>query len=237
MHVRQVRAFLEIVDSGTLAAASPRLHVTQPALSRQIDALEQELRVSLFERSGRKVRLTSEGEHLLGECRQLHANFLALIEKARMLSSGASGLLRVGASATAIETFLADFLVGYRERRPGVDIHLVEAAGLRLKTILNSGEVDLAIFPGSDPEFEQREHCPVCNLAIVPQSHRLADRKVIEIEELAGEPLLLLNQEYVTRRWLTRLAVPRDCTRACVWKARCRAPSMRLRAVGSESPL
>lgn len=201
MNIRQLRAFLEIVDTGTLAAASQRLHVSQPALSRQIDALEHELKVSLFERSGRTLRLTSEGEHLLRECRQVHADFLALSERARMLRSGTAGLLRIGASPTATEAFLAEFLVGYRERRPSVDIHLVEAAGLKLTSILKSGEVDLAIFPGGDPEFEQREHCPVCNLAIVPLSHRLADQKVIEIEDLAGEPLLLLSQDYVTRRW------------------------------------
>ena len=201
MNMRQIRAFLEIVDSGTLAIASTRLNVSQPALSRQIDALEHELRVSLLEPSGRKVKLTPEGAYLLDQCRQLHAGFLALIERARSLTSELAGLLRIGVSPTATEAFLADFLAGYRERWPKIDIHLIEAAGSKLKEALSSGEVDLAIFPGGDAAFQQRELYPVCDLAIIPTRHRLGRQGTVEVVDLAGEPLLLLSQDFVTRQW------------------------------------
>jgi DNA-binding transcriptional LysR family regulator len=201
MNIRQIRAFLEIVDSGTLARASARLHLSQPALSRQIDALEHELRVSLFEPSGRKVKLTSEGALLLDQCRQLLAEFLALGERARLLKSGSAGLLRIGASPTATEAFLANFLSGYRKRWPGIDIHLIEAGGSRLKEVLSSGDIDLAIFPGGDPAFQQRPLYPWCELAIIPASHPLGRRRSIEVVDLANEPLLLLSRDFVTRQW------------------------------------
>jgi len=164
MNIRQVRAFLEIADSGTLERASSRLNVSQPTLSRQIDALERELQVTLFESSGRGVRLTSIGECLLDQCRQLHSDYVVLGEKARALSSGTAGLLRIGATPAAIEAFLADYLARFRRRRPDVEIRLIEAGGSKLQELLASGDSDIAIVPEGNPKFEHRELYPVCNL-------------------------------------------------------------------------
>ena len=76
---RHFRAFATIVDAGGFARAAERLHVSQPALSRQIRALEIELGISLFDRVGRGVRLTSQGEDLLRHSRRLLAEFSSLV--------------------------------------------------------------------------------------------------------------------------------------------------------------
>src|SRR5262245_18962024 len=129
MNLRQLRAFAAIADVGGFARAAGRLNVSQPALSRQIHALEAELGVPLFDRIGRRVQLTSEGEELPRRSRRLLAEADSLGERARSLKAGQTGILRVGATPLVL---LADFLTRYRRRHPRVEVHLVEDGGARL---------------------------------------------------------------------------------------------------------
>src|SRR5260370_24858597 len=88
MNLRHLRAFAAIADAGGFARAAARLNLSQPALSRQIHALEAELGVPLFDRIGRRVQLTSEGEDLLDRSRRLLTEVESLGARARSLSSG-----------------------------------------------------------------------------------------------------------------------------------------------------
>src|SRR6266849_5119453 len=94
MNLRHLRTFVSIADAGGFARAANRLNLSQPALSRQIRALETELGVPLFDRIGRRVQLTSEGEDLLRRSRRLLAEADSLAERARALKGGQTGLLR-----------------------------------------------------------------------------------------------------------------------------------------------
>src|SRR5215470_3902016 len=85
MDLRHLRAFVTIVDSGGIGRASAQLHLSQPALSRQVRALEGELDVQLFDRIGRRVQLTAEGEDLLRRARGLLTDADSLGERARAL--------------------------------------------------------------------------------------------------------------------------------------------------------
>jgi LysR family cyn operon transcriptional activator len=120
MKLSHLRAFATIADIGGFARAAARLNVSQPALSRQIHALEADLGVPLFDRVGRGVQLTSEGEDLLRRSRRVLAEADSLGERARSLKSGETGILRVGATPQVIENLIADFLRQYRRRHPGV---------------------------------------------------------------------------------------------------------------------
>src|SRR5215468_9819224 len=93
MDLRYLRSFVAIVEAGGLARAVPRLHLSQPALSRQVRALERSLGLRLFDRVGRRVQLTSEGEDMLGRARRLLADAEALGERARSLQGGRTGLI------------------------------------------------------------------------------------------------------------------------------------------------
>src|SRR5688572_29157031 len=104
MDLRHLRAFVAIVDAGGFGRAVSGLNVSQPALSRQIRALEDSLDVRLFDRLGRRVRLTSEGEDLLRRARQVLTEIDSLGERARALKRGHAGVLRVGATPQAMET-------------------------------------------------------------------------------------------------------------------------------------
>jgi DNA-binding transcriptional LysR family regulator len=201
MNLRQIRTFVAVADAGGLARAQARLHLSQPAASRQLQALEDELGAQLFNRLGRSMQLTSEGDDLLRLCRRLLQDADAIGERARALKKGVTGILRVGATPQVIETMLASFLVGYRQRHPGVEVQLVEDGGNNLPARLERGDILLALMAVDDARFEHRLLSPVCSLAVVAKTHKLARRRTLEVAELADEPLLLLRGGFASRDW------------------------------------
>jgi LysR family cyn operon transcriptional activator len=201
MNLRFLRTFVAIADSAGFARAAARLNLTQSAASRQIQALEDELGLRLFARIGRNVRLTPEGEDLLVRSRRLLFDAEALSLRARALKTGETGLLRVGATPQVIESLLADFLSRYRKRHAGVEVHLIEDGGSRLPGRLERGDVDVAIMPAGEDRFSGRLLYPMHVLALLPQGHRLSRRKVLDVTELADEPLLRLNASFASHGW------------------------------------
>ena len=201
MELRHLRAFAAIVDAGGFGRAIGRLHVSQPALSRQIRSLEADLGVRLFDRVGRRIRLTSEGEDLIRRSRRLILDADALEARARALKSGETGVLRIGATPQVIEGVLAKFLARYRRRHPNVEIHLVEDGGASLAGRLDDGEVEVTIMLAGDARFEQRLLFPVYCLAVVFRAHRLARRATLEAADLADEAVVVLRQGFGSRAW------------------------------------
>ena len=201
MNLRFVRTFVAIADNAGFARAAARLNLTQSAASRQIQALEDELGVRLFARVGRSARLTAEGEDLLVRSRQLLSDAAALGERASALKSGEVGVLRVGSTPQVIENLLAKFLPRYRKRHPGIEIHLVEDGGARLPDRLERDEVHVAIMPAGDDRFRSRLLYPMHVLAVLPQRHRLSRRAVLDVTELAEEPLLRLAPSFASHAW------------------------------------
>jgi LysR family cyn operon transcriptional activator len=201
VNLRHLRTFIAIVDAGGVARAAARLHMTQPTASRQVEALETEFGVPLFDRIGRRLRLTSEGEDLLLRGRRLLAEADAMGERARALKAGDTGLLRIGATPQAIESLLIDFLAGYRLRHPGVEIRLIEDGGVRLPDRLECGDVNLTVMPEGDERFHARLLYPVHVLAVLTPGHRLSRRATLDVEELANDPLLLLARGFAAREW------------------------------------
>jgi LysR family cyn operon transcriptional activator len=199
---RYLRAFVAVVEAGGLARAGPRLNLSQPTLSRQIQALERSLGVRLFHRTRRGAQLTSQGEDLLARSRRLLADLHSLRERARALEGGRAGVLRVGATPQMIERLLARFLPSFSRRHPGVEVHLVEDGGASLPGRLEHGQVDLAVTVAGDPRFGQRVLAPpIYVLAVLSRTHRLKPTGGLEIAELSELPLLLLRRDFGSRHW------------------------------------
>jgi len=201
MNLRFLRTFVAIADNAGFARAAARLNLTQSAASRQIRSLEDELGLRLFARIGRNVRLTSEGEDLLVRSRRLLFDAEALGQRASALKTGDVGVLRVGATPQVIENLLADFLLRYRKRHAGVEVHLVEDGGSRLSGHLERGDVDVAQMPAGDDRFPGRLLYPMHVLAVLPQAHRLSRRAVLDVTELGDEPLLRLSSSFASHGW------------------------------------
>jgi LysR family transcriptional regulator, cyn operon transcriptional activator len=201
MNLRPLRTFVMTAELGGLGRACARLNLSQPAASRQIHALEADLGVRLFEPMGRGLRLTSQGEDLLERSRRLLADADLLAEHARALKGGQSGTLRVAATPQIIASVLAPFLARHRRRHPAVEVRLIEGSASQQFQRLERGEVQLAIMPAGGGPFARRLLSAVHALAVLLKSHPLSRRTVVEVNQLADEPLLLLQREYAARGW------------------------------------
>jgi DNA-binding transcriptional LysR family regulator len=200
MELRHLRYFVAVAETGAFARAAARLRITQPALWRQVHALEAELGIRLFERAGRRVHLTSAGGDVLRRCRDLLTDADLLVEHAQAVRGGDVGSLSIAASPQVIQSVLAPFLAQYLKSRPGVDIHLVEEGGLGTLGLVESGnaQLALAIRRGND-RLDGRLLFPVRVLAAVPPSHRLARSTTIEIADLQDDRVLVLRQGFASR--------------------------------------
>jgi len=201
VNLRALRTFVTVAQSGGFSRAGGRLNLSQSAASRQILALEADLGVSLFERIGRHIQLTSEGKDLLALSSRLLADADLLTERARALKGGESGTLTIAANPQLITALLAPFLPGYRKRHPGVELLIIEGGAADQRTRLERGEANLALMPAGDARLAGRLLSPVYTLAVVLKSHRLARRAVLEVDELTSEPLLLMRREFGSRAW------------------------------------
>ena len=202
MDLRRLRTFVAVAELGTVSKAALRLRITQPALSRQIGDLEQELGLRLFDRVGRRLMLTAIGEQLLGDCRGVLGQVGSLSERAELLRRGNSGVLRVAAPPQTIESVLSTFLPRYAERFPNVQVKLTEALGHDQTALLERGEVHVGIrhHQGEDRRFESHALPPDEILAACEPSLQLDHAGMIDIGRLAAYPLLLLESGYSLRR-------------------------------------
>lgn len=206
MDLRHVRTFVTVAEIGTVSKAAERLHVAQPALSRQIANLEDELGLKLFDRVGRRLMLTSEGERLLNDCRGLLNYARAVGEQAQVLRRGDVGVLRVSASPHLIEGIFPDFLRHYAARYPNVQVRLVDvAAGGEALAMLERGEIHLvqtivrAIAP-DEQRFTSHPLAPMQMLAACHPKLKLGTDGSVEIGRLAPYPLLQATPDFAMRR-------------------------------------
>ena len=199
MELRHLRYFVAVADAGNVSRAAQRLHITQPALTRQIQDLEREFASRLFDRIGRRIILTRDGEEILERTRRLLADAEALGERARALAGGEAGVLRIGAVPQFIEAVLPEVLTGYALTFPGIDVELVEDGGGLLLRRLQQGELHLAVGLWRTGGLQNRPLFPARVLAVMQRGHRLAGQNALAVTDLVRSPLLLLGREFQTR--------------------------------------
>lgn len=206
MNLRRTRTFVTVADLGSVSKAALRLRIAQPALSRQISEFEQEVGFKLFDRIGRRLVLTGEGEQLLKDCRSLLNHASAIDEQAQLLRRGNIGVLKVAASPQFIDGVLSAFLPRYRVHFPDVEVRLIEAmGGTTVMEMLERGEIQLgqnllhAVQP-DDRRFASYPLQPVELLAASHPSLKLGKGGKVEIDALKSHPLLVLDNAFIFRR-------------------------------------
>lgn len=190
MDLRVLRYFVTLADTLHFGRAAAALSMSQPPLSRQIRAFEDELGVELFLREPRGVRLTPAGTALLPQARRLLREADALTEGARELAHGEVGVVRLGFISTAAHNVLPRVLPAFRRTRPGIRLTLVEATTDAQLTGLRDDTLDagLVVPPVPVPlrcEVLLRE--PL--IAALPRARRWPRR--LPLETLADEPFIL----------------------------------------------
>ena len=204
MDLRHLRTFVAVAELGTVSRAAEQLRTAQPALSRQIRTLEDDLRVRLFDRIGRRLLLTGEGEQLLGYCRSVLGAVTSLNEQAELARRPDAGTLKVGATPQTIDGILSPFLIRYAERRPNIRIRLTEAVGASGPMLLESGDLHLLIstagaLEGGNHPLEKLWLPPLEFIAAYRPDFSLAGENTLDIRDLGSHPLLLLDRTFAVR--------------------------------------
>ena len=151
MDLKQIAYFVQVAELGSFTRAASVLRVAQPALSRQVRALEVELRQGLFDRNGRGVTLTPAGQRLLAHGRGI----LQQVERARLdledQRGAASGMLCIGLAPSVSRTLTAPLVEAFRERFPRATLSVVEGLSTYTLEWLAQGRVDCAVVYNATP--------------------------------------------------------------------------------------
>lgn len=194
LELRHLRYYLAVGDALSFTKAAVSLRVAQPALSRQVQDLEDEIGVDLLRRSPRGVTLTAEGKIFLEEVRGLLKRADASVEKVRALSRGEDGELHVGYSPTSTLEILPPGLAAFRKAVPRVKALLYDLSSDELIAGLRNSTLELAIMvqPKNEPvagiEFETLRTYPLC-IALAP-THPFARLKSVPLEKVVAEPFI-----------------------------------------------
>ena len=210
MELRQLRYFVEVARSGTYAAAAERLHVTQPGVWKQVRVLETELGVALFERTGRRVRVTRDGAALLALADATVAGAIRVGDLARDLRAGLTGTVVVGCVSSHVAGFLAGIVAAHRRERPKVRVRLDEtdrAADVNDPFgALRSGAVDVVTTSSAASGFDGFPIYDVQVIAVLPPRHPWKRRAEIHVRDLANQALLTTPVNYLSRTLLDEAA-------------------------------
>jgi DNA-binding transcriptional LysR family regulator len=213
MELRHLRYFAAVAETCHFGQAADQLHVAQPALSYAIRQLEDELDVTLFNRTTRQVSLTPAGEFLRSEAARILAGVDDAERGVRRIAAGRSGLLRVGLTGTAAFSHLPRLARILRQELPGVAMEIQADMLTPLQCEqLRSGALDIGVLrpPAVGDDIEMRTIDVEPLVLAVSADHRLAAEPVVSLTDLRSESFVA----YASRDSAVNDAVLRSCKRA-----------------------
>jgi len=189
--IEKLRLFQVILEEGSLRRAAERLHISQSAITRQIQLLEHDLGGRVLERTSTGVRPTGGGHALAEKAKPLLADYDSVMAEVRRLVRGESDRLRIGYVASAVQEYLGTALAAMRRAHPKVQVKMLDQTPGEMIIALRRGEIDLALTNhGVDllsRDFYTHKLASVPSLVALPLDHQLASQKQISISQLKNE--------------------------------------------------
>ena len=195
MEIQHLIGFMAVARTGSFSKAAQKTYRTQPAISLQVQALEAELGVKLFDRTGkRKVRLTREGQVFLDLAEPVINSFDDL--KSRFnetLGQGQSGMLRIATHMSVMVYLLPRIIKSFKKRYPGWELSVVHRSREDIVKMVADGDADIGITSLSrvPAALDYQVFARFRRLLIVPPGHPLTKKKKVSLADIAVHPLLL----------------------------------------------
>lgn len=202
LKLKDLRYLVALADTRHFGQAAAACLVSQPTLSAQLRKLEQYLGVQLVERRPRHVRLTEAGTAITIRARQVVANSEAIVRFAQSWRDPLAGRLRIATLPTIGPYLLPQIMVRLRKVLPHLEVMLYEYQTAPMLEQLRAGDIDLGVLALPAPT-EGLESLPLYNerfVLAVPENHRLAPRRQVQISELGNDALLLLEEGHCLSR-------------------------------------
>jgi DNA-binding transcriptional LysR family regulator len=232
--LRALECLVALVDAGSVSGAARALHLSQPALSHQIAALERELGTPVVQRLARGVRPTAAGLAAADEARVTLRSAQRVVEIGRRVGWGEAGRLRIACAETMITWLLVPVLRRWRSRHPEVVLDLSEFNSAdRMAERVGDGSIDLAI--GPRPSLDP-EHAIVLGqeeiLVVASAKHRFAAEETVSMRSLIGEPFVHYHPDNGMAVVVDQLAAKRDVVLQPVLRTLDPATAAQLAAAG-----
>jgi DNA-binding transcriptional LysR family regulator len=202
MELRQLRYFVAVAEEGNITRAAKKIFLTQPALSRQIKALEDEIGQCLLERQAHSIRLTPVGEALVHEAREFLQRAEAMLERVRTTGSGLR--LRVGYAPSLAAGLLPAAVESFTQTHPKARVELFDLSTAEMLAGLESDKLDVALTVGQERDTRGLKWTPLVRAPwqlAVNRNHPLARRRRVTPAEVAHEPLLVFCQRDYPEYW------------------------------------
>jgi DNA-binding transcriptional LysR family regulator len=211
LSMRALECLVTVVDQGSLTKAAAVLHMSQPALSHQIAAIERELGTPVIERLPRGIRPTAAGVAVVAEARVALAAAGRAVMAGRRVAAGAGGRIRIACAETMTAWVLVPVLQDWRRRFPDVELDLKEYTSAdRMLDVLLAGGADIIVAP---PPTRTDEHVEVLGseeiVVVASPEHRFSGMAAVPLAELAAEPLVHYDRDNGNALWVDQLAARR----------------------------
>jgi len=232
--LRALECLVAVLDAGSITEAAAALHLSQPALSHQLSALEKEVGAAVVERLPRGVRATAVGRAIEPDARAALAAANRVVATGRAVAHGAAGQLRIGCAESLTAGLLAPVLRQWRRRHPRVQIAITEASSADvLAQQLDDGRLDLAVCP---PPSRWTGHSGLIGhedvVVVLSKGHPLAAAPTITFEQLRDEPVVHLTPENGFAGWLDSVAAQHGVVLTVAMRTRQAATAAELAAAG-----
>ncbi|MFD6158366.1 LysR substrate-binding domain-containing protein [Nocardia sp. NPDC060256] len=229
--LRALECLVAVLDFGSVTEAAARLHMSQPALSHQLAALEREIGTPVVQRLPRGVRATAAGQAIVADARAALAAAERVVTTGRAVAAGAQGQLRIACAESMTAGLLAPVLRGWRRRHPDVHVTLHEMTSAdALSELVGAGAADLGI--GPRPSQWEGPLAVIGREEIVAALAAADTATPIPLKDIAAQPIVHYHPDNGLGAWLDDIAATHGVTLTAATRTRQATTAAQLAAAG-----
>ncbi|MFJ8244715.1 LysR family transcriptional regulator [Peribacillus asahii] len=198
MEIQQLKCLIAVAEHQSFTKASSHVHLSQPSLSKIIKNLEEELQVTLFDRTTRQLKLTDAGEIVYDSALKLISTLDDLSGRLDDLMHIPSGEIKIGIPPLIGTLFFPSIAIPFRKLHPKISLKLVELGAKRVESLIDEEKIDLGIsvLPTNTEKFIVHPFTKDEFVIYVSQHHRLAHRDFVSLHELQDEQFIIFNEQF-----------------------------------------
>ena len=196
MDTEKCKVLLRAVDTGSFTKAAEELGYTPSGVTHMMHALAADLGVPLLFRSRSGVTLTSAGQELIGSIRELVAAADRMDQQVAELQGLSVGHVRFASGASFARYMIPEIVARFKERYPNITLEIMEAGGSEMRAAIAEHRISMGFLTRKEADRNFISLCSDDMLAIVPEDSPLADREVMDLDELAQYPYIGVNIDY-----------------------------------------
>ncbi|SCM81160.1 LysR family transcriptional regulator [Sporomusa sphaeroides] len=199
MDLLRLTYFIEVAEQLSFTKAAKVLHVSQPSISKMVRSLEDELGVTLIDRSARRIKLTDAGQTLYERGRRILESLKTVASDLDDLTKGQKGRIRIGIPPMVETSFFAIAIGEFKKNYPNIIIDLVEVGSKAVEDMAEDGEIDIGVVVlpvRNKTDFSMFAFTKDPIWLIVHPEHRLAGQELVHIADLEDEPIVMFRKDF-----------------------------------------